>query len=112
MSDKKNIIIRPLPVSIASVVMLVLGVFNVIYSFTGVYAPFGVLYTAFHTILTVVMFAGISGIWTMERWGVRVFLVVMALKFALDIYSGAFSYFIFLLLIPGFIFLYFYKKMK
>lgn len=112
MSDKKIDIIRPMPVSIAAVVMLVLGVFNLIYSFTGVYAPYGVLYTAFHAILTVVMFAGISGIWSMERWGVWVFWVVLALKFTLDIYSGAFSYLVLLLFVPGFIFLAFAKKMN
>lgn len=110
MSD--NAIVRPLAVTIASVVMLVLGVVNVIYSFTGAYAPFGLLYTAFHTILTVVMFAGISGIWSMERWGVTVFLIVMALKLALDSFSDALSYFTLLLLIPCFIFLYNYKRMK
>lgn len=103
---------RPVAVSIASIVMLVLGIFNVIYSFTGAYAPFGLLYTAFHTLLTVVMFAGISGIWSMERWGVVVYLIVMALKFGLDIFSGAFTYFFFLLLIPVFIFLMNVKKMK
>lgn len=110
MSD--NTINRPIAVTIVSVVMLVLGVWNVIYSFTGVYAPFGLLYTAFHTLLTVVMFAGISGIWSMERWGVIVFSIVMALKFGLDVYSGAFSYLIFLLLIPTVIYLGNAKKMK
>lgn len=112
MSDKKTVIERPLPVSIAAVVMLVSGVCNVIYSFTGVYAPYGVLYTAFHTILTVIMFAGISGIWSMERWGVYVFSIVLALKFALDIYSGAFSYLTLILWVPGFIFFAFAKKMN
>lgn len=104
--------LRPIYVTIAAVIMLVLGVVNVIYSFTGAYAPFGLLYTAFHAILTVVMFAGISGIWSMERWGVTVFLIVMVLKFALDAYSGAFSFVSLLLLIPSFIFLRYYKKMN
>lgn len=102
---------RPTAVTIASIVMLVLGIFNVIYSFTGAYAPFGLLYTAFLTLLTVGMFAGISGIWSMERWGIIVYLIVTALKYGLDIYSGAFTYFSFLLLIPTFIFLMNIKKM-
>lgn len=109
MSD--NISLRPLFVTIASVVMLVLGVFNVIYSFTGIYAPYGLLYTAIHTLLTVVMFAGIAGVWSMEKWGVFVFLIVIALKYALDIYSGAFSWWTLLLLVPAFVFLYYRKKM-
>ena len=104
--------LRPAAVTVSSIVMLVLGVFNVIYSFTGIYAPFGLLYTAFHTILTVVMFAGVSGIWSMEKWGFYVFLASIVLKFGLDIYSDAFSWWTLLLLIPTGIYAFYSKSMS
>ena len=104
--------LRPLAVTVSSIVMLVLGIFNVIYSFTGIYAPFGLLYTAFLTILTVVMFAGISGIWNMERWGWYVFIVTIFLKFSLDIFSDAWSWWNLLLLVPTGIFSIYRKSMS
>lgn len=103
---------RPLPVTVFCSLILVLGLFNIVYTFTGVYAPYGLLYSAAHTLLTIVLFAAISGIWSMEKWGVYLFLGIVALKFGLDVYTGAFSYAELLLLLPCAYFLLLLQKMK
>jgi hypothetical protein len=103
---------RPVPVTIFCSLILVLGLFNIVYTFTGVYAPYGLLYSAAHTLLTIVLFAAISGIWSMEKWGVYLFLAIVAMKFGLDLYTGAFHYAELLLLLPTAYFLVIVPKMK
>jgi hypothetical protein len=103
---------RPLPISIFCSLLLALGLFNIVYTFTGIYAPYGLLYSAAHTLLTIIMFAAISGIWSMEKWGVYLFLGIVALKFGLDVYTGAFHYMELLLLLPALYFLFLVGKMK
>jgi hypothetical protein len=58
------------------------------------------------------MFAAISGIWSMEKWGVYLFCGIVALKFGLDWYTGAFHYAALLLLLPTNYFLFILPKMK
>ncbi len=103
---------RPTPVTIFCSLLITAGLSNIIYTFTGVYAPYGLLYSAAHTLLTIIMFAAISGIWSMERWGVYLFLAVLALKFVLDLYTGAFHYLELILLVPAIYFLVLFRKMK
>lgn len=91
---------RPLPVTIGCAILLAAGLFNIIYTFTGAYAPYGLLYSAFHTLLTVIVFAAISGIWGMEKWGLYLFTGLLLAKFGLDLYTGAFTYWELLLLLP------------
>ena len=92
--------------------LLAAGTFNIIYTFTGIYAPYGLFYSAAHTLLTVVIFAAVSGIWTMEKWGVYVFLACLAIKFCLDFYTGAFKYWELVLLVPAIVFIMHVKRMK
>jgi hypothetical protein len=92
--------------------LLAVGVFNIIYTFTGAYAPYGLLYSAAHTLLTVVIFAAVSGIWSMEKWGVYAFLACLAVKFGLDIYTGAFQLWELVLLVPAVVFILHLKKMN
>lgn len=103
---------RPLLVTIFCSLLLTVGLFNIVYTFTGIYAPYGLLYSAAYTLLTIIMFAAISGIWSMEKWGVYVFLGVIALKYVLDVYTGAFHFLELLLLLPSAYFLFIISKMK
>jgi hypothetical protein len=103
---------RPVIVTIFCSLLLALGLFNIVYTFTGIYAPYGLLYSAAHTLLTIIMFAAISGIWSMEKWGVYLFLAIVALKFGLDLYTGAFHYVELLLVLPAAYFLLIMSRMK
>jgi len=103
---------RPVDVTALCSILLAGGVFNIIYTFTGVYAPFGLLYSAGHTLLIIVMFAAISGIWNMEKWGVYVFTVCIVLKLMLDLYTGAFRTWELVLLLPVAVFFFRLRMMK
>jgi len=92
--------------------LLVAGIFNIIYTFTGVYAPYGLLYSAAHTLITIVIFASVAGIWSMEKWGVYLFLACLAVKLGPDFYTGAFKIWEIVLIIPAIIFVLHLKKMK
>lgn len=72
--------------------LFAIGLFTVIYTFTGAYAPYGLYYSAANVLLIIFMFAGLAGLWSMEKWGLWLFLVFVVLKLALDIWTGAFQY--------------------
>jgi hypothetical protein len=103
---------RPIIITALCSALLAAGIFNIVYTFTGIYAPYGLLYSAGHTMITIVIFAAVSGIWSMEKWGVYLFLACLALKFGLDFYAGAFKLWEIALLIPAAVFLIHLKKMK
>lgn len=107
---------EPIPrhwsVTAACVSLLAMGLFNLVYSFTGIYAPYGIYYPAALALLTIIMFAAISGIWSMERWGVWVFLLVMLLKFLLDVWSKAPWEINLVFMIPGVVFLIHVRRMS
>lgn len=86
--------------------LFALGLTQVIYSFTGAFAPYGIYYPAANLLLIVMMFAALAGLWSMEKWGLWLFLVFVVLKLALDIWTGAFHFAELLLLVPAFLFLY------
>jgi hypothetical protein len=89
-----------------------LGLMNIIYSFTGAYAGYGNFYPAINVLIIIILFAALSGIWSMEKWGLYLFLFVLGIKLGLDVTKGAFKYWELLLLIPAVIFLSYRKKMK
>jgi hypothetical protein len=91
--------------------LFALGLFNVIYAFTGAYAPFGIYYPAVNVFLTIVMFAALAGLWSKEKWGLWLFLVFVVLKLILDIWTGAFQFPELVLLIPAALFLYWRKDL-
>lgn len=103
---------RPLAVTAICSLLFALGIFNIIYTFTGVYAPYGVYYSAVNALMVVIMFAALSGIWVMEKWGVYLFIVLIIIKAGIDLYSGAFSWWELLLLVPALLFLSQLKKMN
>jgi hypothetical protein len=112
MSDKPALVDRPLAVTILCSLLATAGLLSIIYTFTGAFAPYGLLYPAAHTLIIVGVFASIAGIWSMEKWGTYLFLVLLALKFALDYFTGAFSFWELFLLIPAAVFIYYFRKMS
>jgi hypothetical protein len=110
MSDE--MVKRPVIITALCLLLLAAGVFNITYTFTGVYAPYGLLYSAGHTLITVIIFASVSGIWSMEKWGVYLFLACLTIKLGLDLFTGAFNWWETFLLVPAVIFLSQLKNMK
>jgi len=112
MSEKTPPVIRPVSITAICSILFAAGIFNIIYTFTGVYAPYGVYYSAVNTIIIVIMFAALSGVWVMEKWGVYLFTLLVIIKCCLDLYSGAFSWWELLLLVPVIVFLSQLRKMN
>ena len=111
--EKKTIVVpRPLLVTWICIILFLAGMSNIIYSFTGAFAGFGVLYSAASVLLIILFFAALSGIWAMEKWGVVLFTILLALKFALDIFVKAFSWWELFLLIALVVFWINRKKMQ
>lgn len=90
-------------------ILFALGIFDVLYSFTGAYAHLGLLYTAAHVFLNIILFLALSFIGSKEKWALWLFLGVILAHVALDFYVGAFDYLKLLLLLP---FIYFLVKLK
>lgn len=102
----------PRAVSITIYLMAFLGIFAIVYSFTGAYAPYGLFYPAANMLAIVGMFASFAGISSMEKWGLWLFLVMLGLKLGIDAYTGAFVIWELALLIPAGIFIAHSKKMS
>lgn len=86
-------------------ILCAIGLFDVVYSFTGNYARYGLLYPAAHVLLNIVLFLALSFIWSKERWAAWLFLSIVIVHLALDLYVDAFSYLKLILLLPAFYFL-------
>lgn len=110
--SEKTTINAPLPITITIYLLAAAGIFNIIYSFTGVYAPYGLFYPALNLLVTVGLFASFAGLGSMEKWGLYLFLGMLILKFGVDLYTGAFSYWNLLLLLPAGLFLAYFRKFR
>lgn len=82
-------------------VLSVLGLFDIIYTFTGASAQLGILYPSGHVLLNIVGFVAISFIWSREKWANWLFLGVILAHLALDLIVGGFVPLKLLLLIPA-----------
>jgi hypothetical protein len=103
---------RPWPVTAASYSLFCVGIAQLIYSFTGAMAPYGRFYSAIQAFLIVVMIAAVSGVLSMERWGLWLFLGVLASKFTVDVLSGAFHPAMLLWALPAIVFLRYIRQMN
>lgn len=84
-----------------SVAMLFFGgLVHLIYMFTGAYAPYGNFYPAAMALLTVMAFAGLSGVMSSEKWGVWVFAVAVLGVLAAALFVGTFGWGHLVLLLP------------
>jgi hypothetical protein len=82
----------------------ILGLFDIIYTFTGVSAQLGVLYPAAHVLLNIIGFVAISFIWSREKWANWLFIGVILAHLGLDLLVGGFQPMKLLLLIPAIFF--------
>jgi hypothetical protein len=58
-------------------VLFVLGLFDILYTFAGFHAQYGLLYPAAHMLLNVLLFVSISFIWSKEKWALFLFLGIL-----------------------------------
>ena len=91
-------------------IIFALGIFDILYSFTGAYALFGLLYPAAHVLLTIILFLSLSFIWYKERWALFVFTGVVILQLALDFWVGNFHVAKLLLFLPLGAFMYLWNN--
>ena len=110
--QKKTEIITPKWITWVCIFFYTAGLANIIVSFTGIFAQFGLFYSALNVLLIVIMFAALAGVWSMEKWGAILFAIVIAIKIGYDFYSGAFIWWELALFIPVILLLLQYKKMK
>ena len=82
-------------------VLSVLGLFDIIYTFTGASAQLGLLYPAAHVLLNIIGFVAISFIWSREKWATWLFLGVILAHLSLDLLVGRFQPLKLLLLVPA-----------
>jgi hypothetical protein len=82
-------------------VLSVLGLFDIIYTFTGATAQLGILYPSGHVLLNIVGFVAISFIWSREKWANWLFLGVVLAHLGLDFLVGGFVPLKLFLLIPA-----------
>jgi VIT1/CCC1 family predicted Fe2+/Mn2+ transporter len=110
---EKTPVARPLIITLTCALLFLVGAFLIIYTFfyTGE-NPEYVFYPAVHTLIIVIIFAGLSGVWNMEKWGVWTFLAAVSGKVILDLLVHRFEWWEFLILIPIGIFLVSMPKMR
>lgn len=89
--------------------LFALGLFDLVYSFTGSYSVFGILYPAAHALLNIILFLALSFIWSKERWAAWLFLGIVVAHLGLDLAVGAFEFFKLILFLPA---IYFLIKIK
>jgi hypothetical protein len=82
-------------------VLSVLGLFDIIYTFTGATAQLGILYPSGHVLLNIIGFVAISFIWSREKWANWLFLGVVLAHLCLDLIVGGFVPLKLLLMIPA-----------
>lgn len=85
-------------------ILFVLGLFDILYTFAGFHAQYGILYPSAHVLLNVLLFVSISFIWSKEKWAAYLFVGILACHYGLDAYVGAFQLWKLLLLLPGWLF--------
>jgi hypothetical protein len=89
-----------------------LGLFDLLYSFTGAYAIYGLLYPAAHVLLHIILFLSLSFIWSKEKWALYLFGAIVILHLLLDLYAGAFQVLKLLLFVPLMLFIFLWESKK
>lgn len=106
---------RPLLITILCSLLFAYGLWEIVYSFTGnIVLKGGVdtLYPAINALMMVFAFVGLSGVWSMEKWGPISFVIVITLKLLVDAMFSHFSWWYALGYIPAVLFLLALPKMK
>lgn len=106
---------RPFLITILCSLLFAYGLWEIVYSFTGnIVLKGGVdtLYPAINALMMVFAFVGLSGVWSMEKWGPVSFVIVITLKLLVDAMFSHFSWWYALGYIPAVLFLLALPKMK
>lgn len=106
---------RPFLITILCSILFAYGLWEIVYSFTGNIVLRGgvdTLYPAVNALMMVFGFVGLSGVWSMEKWGPISFVIVMTLKLLIDAIFSHFSWLYALGYIPAIIFLLALPKMR
>lgn len=111
MKEEKKIQ-RPLIISIACYVLFAWGLATIIYSFTGIYSQYGNLYSALNAMCILGIFTSMAGVLNMEKWGVRLYALMMLIKWSADYGYGAFSFWEMLLVFPLLLFFWHWKEFR
>ena len=96
---------RPALVTITVYLLFAAGIIQIIYSFTGATARYGRFYPAVQVLLNIAVFVALTGILSMEKWGLWLFLFALALRVIIDFWVGAVHPASLLFLIPAAIFI-------
>jgi hypothetical protein len=101
---------RPLLLTLLCIGFVFYGFADIIFSYVHLYTGMSVFYPAFNSLMVVLGFVAISGIWSMEKWGPVSFSIVSFLKLITDlIFSELEWYLILWFVLAGLFFLYFSK---
>ncbi|MBY0476517.1 MAG: hypothetical protein K2Q24_02640 [Chitinophagaceae bacterium] len=106
---------RPFLITILCSLLFAYGLWEIVYSFTGnIVLKGGVdtLYPAINALMMVFAFVGLSGVWSMEKWGPVSFVIVITLKLLVDAMFSHFSWWYAMGYIPAVLFLLALPKMK
>jgi hypothetical protein len=86
------------------------GLMDLIYTFTGAYAQYGLLYPAAHGFLNILLFLAISFIWAKEKWATYLLLGIAILHLGVDILVERPIIIQWVLLVPAVYFLFRLRK--
>lgn len=106
---------RPQLITILCAVLFAFGLWEIVYSFTGNLALRGgidTLYPAINALMIVFCFVGLSGTWSMEKWGPISFVIVLTLKLLVDLIFSHINWLYLLGYIPAVLFLLALPKMR
>ena len=90
--------------------VVVYGLYDLIYTFTGVYARYGLLYPAAHGFLNIILFLALSFIWSKDKSGTWIFIGVVVGQFALDFFTQRPFDYQLILVLPALYFLFSQRK--
>lgn len=111
LKEKKNQPSPPLMMKIVCGLLFALGIFEIIYTFSGAYGHLHVAYSAINTFIVILSFVALSGIWAFERWGAIAFFFVILLKGISDYLFANLQLWQLLFILPAIFFLRQYKQM-
>jgi hypothetical protein len=82
---------RPPEITIICVLIVLLGLWNIVSMYINVYTGVYAVYPAINALMIIFSFVSLSGIWSMEKWGVISFPVVLTMKIISDLIFKTFN---------------------
>lgn len=82
---------RPWPVTAVCLALMAAGILSLLHAFSGATAGYGTFHPAMRALICLALFAGVSGTWALERWGLFLVIPATVAFVALDLAFGAFQ---------------------